>query len=155
MVCLAARLQSDLLEGVQQNRYCSLLQSESPAKGVRMLPCSRNQGNSKLMASVDTEPCRWPHQIQNGDGARVATRSVKHRIILYLAIKCCVPYWTDTGRDLFCISINVQYTCLSHTHINTKSNNNDQNKTQGILRPAKLSQRDLRRKKATWSSQFI
>ena len=34
---------------------------------------------------------------------------------------------------------------MSVTHTNTKSNNNDQNKTQGILRSAKLSRRDLRK----------
>ena len=35
-------------------------------------------------------------------------------------------------------------THVCHTHINAKSNNNDQNKTQGIRRPAKLSWQDLR-----------
>ena len=48
---------------------------------------------------------------------RVANRPVKYGIVPYLAIKCCVPYWTNTGRNLFRISINVQYTCLSHTQI--------------------------------------
>ena len=40
---------------------------------------------------------------------RVATRPVKYGIVPYLAIKCCVPYWTNTGRCLFRIFPNAPY----------------------------------------------
>lgn len=34
-------------------------------------------------------------------------------IVLYSAVKRCIPYWTNLGRDLFCIFENIRYSSVS------------------------------------------
>lgn len=66
----------------------------------------------------------------------------KYGILPYLAVKCCVPCWTNTGRWLFRLFPNASIQ-VRHTSVNTECNSNAGNKTQETRRTAEMFWREV------------